>query len=96
MARLSSRTADARARSSSRFLLAVSMTVGSTAAVAGYLLAGVTGTSFPGFTVLLARPQIAFSLLVGPTGLTFPCWAATRSRIVAAIGGKASTLQVGA
>ncbi len=36
----------------------------------------------PGLIALgsvVERPAIAFSVLVGPTGLTFPCWASVRA-----------------
>ncbi len=42
----------------------------------------VLGVPFPGIAALASvtsRPTLALSVLVGPTGLTFPCWAATRT-----------------
>lgn len=47
------------------------------------VLNGATFTFAP-FAQLLARPGLAFSVLVGPTGLTFPCWAVAGSRARAA------------
>ncbi len=50
--------------------------------VATVVTLSVLGTPVPGVAALasvMVRPSVALSVLVGPTGLTFPCWATTRS-----------------
>lgn len=60
--------------------LALSIVAGGVTAVTAFLLTGMPLSPQPVVGLLLTRPQLAFSILIGPTGLTFPCWAANRAR----------------
>ena len=64
--------------------LTLSASVAGVAALAALVLTGATWSALPIVSLLSARPQVAFTILVGPTGLTFPCWAASRARLLTA------------
>ena len=67
-----------RAVPARRALALVASVVGAIWAAAMFVHGGAPATSL--FRALPLEPGTAFAILVGPTGLTFPCWVAARSR----------------
>jgi hypothetical protein len=72
------RPLDGAAGGRSGWPLALSVAAGGVATVATLALATGGNLSAAVGALVSARPQMVFSVLIGPTGLSFPCWAALR------------------
>ena len=72
------RPVDPAARGRAGWPLAVSVAAGGVATIATLVWATGGNLSAAVGALVSARPQMVFSVLIGPTGLSFPCWAALR------------------